>query len=113
VDVRISATNGSDVALKVADIDGIEPYLRDTRKLATHWPEVFGRASADDGRVESDICLSQTITDEIRLVLQYGLNTVKRIEERHDGILICLLALRETSLVNAIYNDGIQQTSQE
>lgn len=82
MNVRISVTNGSDVALKVADIDRIKPYLGDTRRLATHWPEVFSRTSADDGHVESDICLSQTIADEISLVLQHGLNTVKRVEER-------------------------------
>jgi hypothetical protein len=27
MDIRISVTNGSDVALEVADIDGIKPYL--------------------------------------------------------------------------------------
>jgi len=31
MDVRIAATNGSNVALEMADIDGIESYLDDKK----------------------------------------------------------------------------------
>ena len=108
MDVGIPVTNSSDIALEMADIDGIEPYLVETA-IGNPFPRGFQRTSTDDGHVESDISLSQAIANEVGLVLQQGFNTVKGVKQRHNGILICFLALRKTSLVNAIYNDDAQQ----
>src|SRR5579863_5429827 len=99
MDVRISVTNGSDVALEMADIDGIEPYLIE-QQLVNSFPRGFRRTSTHDGHVEPDISLSQAVANEVGLVLQQGFSTVKGVKERYDSILICFLALCKTSLVD-------------
>jgi hypothetical protein len=81
MDVRIAATYSSNIALEMADIDGIESYNR---------------------HEESDISFSQAITDEVSLVLQQSLGAVECFKEVYDGGLICLGSLRKTTLVYAI-----------
>ncbi len=102
-------TNGSDVALEMTDIDRIESYL--VMQDVSNWlPGDIRRTSTDNGHVESDIGLSQVVATEIGLFLQYGLDTVKTLEDTCDSFLVCLLARRETGLVNAIYNDDCYHT---
>jgi hypothetical protein len=110
MDVRIAPTNGSNVALEMADIDGIESDLREIRpkKISTPIPRSVRRPGANDGHEKSDIGLSQTITDEVGLALQQSLSTVECFKKLHDGILIRLGGLRKARLVHPIYERSNQ-----
>jgi hypothetical protein len=58
--------------------------------------------AAYDRDPETDVCLSQLVTDEVGFVSQYLLELVKGFEKRNDCVLVCSLALREAGFVHAV-----------
>lgn len=100
MDVRITVTNGSNVALEMADIGGIESYLGKYYEYPI--PRTARGRGANNGHEEPDVSLSQTVADKVCFALQQSINTVKCFKERYDGVAICLGGRREASPVYAI-----------
>lgn len=85
VDGGIAVAYRADVALEVPDV---------------HWVE------ANDCDKESNVGLSELISDEVVLAPEHLLESIERLEERVDGLLVCALCRRESSLVHTICGLG-------
>ena len=86
VDVRVPVADGPGIALEVTVVDGIEAY---------------------DCRVEPDVCLGESVTDEERrlggmLCLEHGLDPIERGKELIKGGFVCALFRGKTRAVNAV-----------
>ena len=92
MDVRISIPDRAEVALEVADVDGVE---------------------ADDGDEEADVGLSELVPDEEVFALEDALEAVERGEEREDGGLVGFLRRGEAGLVHAVWSIGTSLANQE
>lgn len=87
VDVRVPVADGPSIALEVTVINGIE---------------------AHDRRVEPDVCLGESITDEERrlsgmLCREHALDPIERGKELIEGSFVRALLRSKTSAVNAVY----------
>lgn len=60
---------------------------------------VVDRVEADEGREESDVGLGEDTPDEVVLALQKSLESVERLEQRVDRLLVRGLGCREAGLV--------------
>lgn len=101
VDSGVSVSDGSDVALEMADIDRIKANLFATNMC---WKIVKCQYSekTHDGDPEPDICFSQHISDKIVFSSQNLFKPVKGIKNWDDSFLVSSLSYREAGFIYTV-----------
>lgn len=81
VNIRITASDSTEVALEVTNVDGIEAY---------------------DCDVETNVGLRDVVAYKVVLAFKYLLDIVQRLEDHLDGLLIRLLRARKPTFINTV-----------
>jgi hypothetical protein len=103
MDSRVAASNGTQVALEMTEVDGVKAnllvnsaaHIGNSTKSLTRRPY--------DGDPKPDISFRQDISDEIVFSSQNFLKSIEGLEKRHNSCLVGLLFDSNTCLIDTVY----------
>ena len=109
MDSGVAASNGTQIALEMTNVDGIEANLlvSSVAHIGNSTKSLMRRSH--DGDPKPDISFRQDIPDEIVFSSQNFLKSIEGLEQRHNGCLIGLLFDRKSCFVDAIYRTSKHQ----